>query len=230
MRRKLAVTTGIAAGVTAIALVAAPTLAQAAPWSTTPTPDSTSCPRYDGATRAGAGAGYGMGRGAGNGPGAGPASRMQGSMAGQSTVASGTLTATQKTMVAAMAEEEKLAHDLYVALGAKYPDVVQFSRIARSETMHLTAVRTLLTTYGITDPTAGLAAGTFASPAVQTLYDDLLKGATTSTAALAAGVTVEKLDIEGLTVALSGVTAPDVVQVLTNLLAGSQRHLVAFGG
>lgn len=228
MRRKLAVTTGIAAGVTAIALVAAPTLAQAAPWSTTPTPDSTSCPRYDGTNHTGAG--YGMGRGAGNGPGAGPASRMQGGMAGQSTVASGTLSATQKTMVATMAEEEKLAHDLYVALGAKYPDVVQFPRIARSETMHLTAVRTLLTTYGITDPTAGLAAGTFASPAVQTLYDDLLKGATSSTAALAAGVTVEKLDIEGLTAALSGVTAPDVVQVLTNLLTGTQRHLLAFGG
>ena len=54
-----------------------------------------------------------------------------------------------------MAEEEKLAHDVYVALAARYPDLMQFARIQRSETMHLTAVRTLLTRYGIADPTTG---------------------------------------------------------------------------
>ena len=48
--------------------------------------------------------------------------------------------------------------------------------------------------------------------------------------ALAVGVTIEKLDIADLTSAMSGLTAPDVLQVYTNLRNGSERHLAAFGG
>ena len=45
-----------------------------------------------------------------------------------------------------MAEEEKLAHDLYTAFAARY-DVRVFQRIAAAETRHLTVVRTLLDRY-----------------------------------------------------------------------------------
>jgi hypothetical protein len=41
---------------------------------------------------------------------------------------------------------------------------------------------------------------------------------------------VEKADIADLTSALSGVTAPDVVSVLTHMRTASQHHLAAFGG
>jgi hypothetical protein len=146
------------------------------------------------------------------------------------TVASGTLTDAQKAEIAGMAEEEKLAHDLYVALAAKFPATPQFARISQSETKHLAAVRELMTRYSIPDPTVGQAEGTFSSARLQTLYDDLLAGATTSAEALAAGVTVEKVDIADLKKAGQGVTAPDVTLVYARLTAGSQRHLQAFGG
>ena len=129
-----------------------------------------------------------------------------------------------------MIEEEKLAHDVYVALAAKYPATVQFARIANAEATHLASIQTLLARYGIDDPTTGMAAGEFRTAAFQSLYDDLVARATTTASALAVGVTIEKLDIADLTSAMSGLTAPDVLQVYTNLRNGSERHLAAFGG
>jgi len=157
---------------------------------------------------------------------------MQGGagMVGSATAGSGTLTSSEKTALAGMADEEKLALDLYTVLAARYPNDVQFSRIARAESMHLTAVRTLMTRYAVTDPTAGLPAGSFANAATTSLYTSLLVSATSDATALAAGVAVEKADIAALDAAKAGVTAPDVVAVYTNLLTASQRHLAAFGG
>jgi hypothetical protein len=230
MRRNVAIATGIAAGVTTLALVAAPALAQAGPWSGARSSTDTTCPMLDGTTPSGGG--YGMGRGAGQGPGMGRGNGMQAGagMGSVTTAPSGTLTADQKTLLAGMADEEKLAQDLYAVLATKYPDDVQFSRITRSESMHLAAIRTLLARYGIADPTAGLAAGDFASDATQKLYDDLLASATSDSTALAAGVAVEKDDIAALASAKAGVTAPDVLQVYSHLLTASERHLSAFGG
>src|SRR5581483_2023740 len=106
---------------------------------------------------------------------------------------------------------------LYTAFAAKYNAVV-FNRIAAAETQHLTAVRTLLARYGITDPTAGKPAGQFSDPTVQATYDTLLaQGNTSQTAALQVGVTVEQTDIADLTKALNGLTAPDAQQVYTML-------------
>jgi hypothetical protein len=129
-----------------------------------------------------------------------------------------------------MADEEKLARDLYTVLATRYPNDVQFSRIVRAESMHLAAVRTLMTRYDVTDPTAGLPAGSFANAATTSLYASLLASATSDATALAAGVAVEKDDIAALNTAKAGVTAPDVLQVYTYLLTASHRHLTAFGG
>ena len=233
MRRNVAIATGIAAGVTAIALVATPALAQAGPWSGARSTTDTTCPMLDGTGNlAASGTGYGMGRGAGQGQGMGRGGGMQAGMgmAGATTAPSGTLTVDEKTSLAGMADEEKLAQDLYVVLATKYPNDVQFARITRAESMHLAAIRSLLARYGVTDPTAGLGAGEFASATTQSLYASLLASATNDSTALAAGVAVEKDDIAALTAAKAGVTAPDVLQVYTNLLTASQRHLTAFGG
>jgi hypothetical protein len=138
------------------------------------------------------------------------------------------LTEQQKTTLTAMAQEEKLAHDLYTAFAAKY-DAVVFDRIAASETQHLTAVRTLLDRYGLADPTVGKAAGQFSDPAVQATYDRLLaQGQASEAAALQVGQTVEKTDIDDLRAAQDGLTAADVRQVYEHLLAASQHHLTAF--
>lgn len=185
----------------------------------------------------GNGNGNGNGRGNGQGQGQGQGARQgrgmqQGPDAGTHAMlpASGTLTAQQKVDLAAMAEEEKLAHDVYVALAASTGDQ-RFTRIASSESRHLSAVRTVLQRYGITDPTAGLADGRFADRDTAALYTKLVaQGRASLTAALEVGRTVETMDIADLNRALSGLNAPDVQQVYSSLLAGSRNHLRAFGG
>ena len=141
---------------------------------------------------------------------------------------SGTLTAAQRSTLQANAQEEKLAHDLYTEFAARYDDPV-FDRIAASETRHLEAFRGLLARYDITDPTAGLAAGSFSDPTVTATYDRLLaEGLTGEPAALGVGRTVETTDIADLRAAAQGLTAPDVQQVYQQLLNASQQHLAAF--
>ncbi|MBI1351876.1 MAG: DUF2202 domain-containing protein [Actinomycetales bacterium] len=128
----------------------------------------------------------------------------------------------------AMAAEEKLARDVYTALGKVY-DVNQFARVAVAEQQHLTAVRTVMANNGVTDPTAGDAYGYFDDAAVQKLYNDLVaQGKTSLAAAAQVGITIEKLDIADLEDALAGVNPADVTQVLTALKRGSENHLVAF--
>ena len=216
----------LAAGVTALAIAATPAIAATATGMGNGTGTGTCTMTGQPATgQQNANGSRGMG-GRGQGMGMGNGTRGQGAI----TAPMGTLTDAQRTELAAMAEEEKVAHDLYVALAAKYPAAPQFANIAKAELQHLTAVRTVMTRYGIADPTAGFADGKFKSAAFQTLYNDLLAGATTSAKALAAGIAVEKADIADLKTAMTGLTAPDVQQVYTNLLRGSERHLVAFGG
>jgi hypothetical protein len=167
----------------------------------------------------GAGPAAGMGRGSGMG---------DGTCLYADGVASGTLTAEQKTTLAAMAEKEKLAHDLYQAFAGKYETVV-FDRIAAAETRHLAAVRTLLDRYGLADPTAGKTAGQFASADVQAAYDAYLReGNASLTAALGVGQKVERADIAALEEAQDELEAPDVQAVYRHLLAASQHHLAAF--
>jgi len=187
--------------------------------------DGTGAGRGNGMNRNGQGVGrQGAGlQGRGPGMGAGVGSDL-------TNVASGTLTSAQKTQLAAMAEEEKLAHDLYVAFADKYGTRV-FTRIPNAETRHLEEVRILLQRYAIADPTAGQAVGVFSTASIQQQYNKLLAQGTASVeAAYATARTVETTDITDLKAATAGVTAPDVLQVYKNLLAGSQRHLVAFGG
>jgi hypothetical protein len=207
--------------------VAAPALAGAGPFADLPVTAATPGPGRPGG---GMGSGYGMGNGYGmGGNGMTGAGVRHGTCLDPAiTAAKGTLTEQQKATLVAMAQEEKLAHDLYAAFAGKY-DAVVFDRIAASETRHLAAVRTLLDRYGSADPSAGRSAGQFSDPTVQATYDKLLaQGQAGRSAALRAGVTVEQTDIADHTDALDGLSAPDVVQVYTQLRAASQHHLAAF--
>lgn len=147
---------------------------------------------------------------------------------GLADVPSGTLTDTQEATLIAMAEEEKLARDLYAAF-AEMHSAPTFSRIADAEARHLEVVRLLLDRYGLADPTAELPAGAFATKEVQASYDaQLAKGSASLVAAYGVGRAVETADIAELDSALAGITAPDVQQVYTRLLGASQHHLEAF--
>jgi hypothetical protein len=226
-RRAAVVVAAGALGLGGVA-VAAPALAGVGPLAGPSVAASAPGPGWrDGA---GMGSGYGMGSGIGMGGSGmmGSGARDGGCLGSAITAAKGTLTEQQKATLVAMAQEEKLAHDLYATFAGKY-DAVVFDRIAAAETQHLAAVRTLLTRYGVTDPTVGRPAGQFSDAAVQATYDKLLaQGQAGQAAAAKVGVTVEQTDIADLSAALNGLSAPDVTQVYTRLRAASQHHLAAF--
>jgi hypothetical protein len=173
------------------------------------------------------GRGHGMGPGAG--PGAGQGRHADGDcprLLGEAST--GTLTEAQEQMLAEQAENEKMAHDLYVELADATGDH-RFSRVAASETRHLQAVRTLMDRYGIDDPTDGYAAGEFASEAVANKYAAYLaEGSASPEAALEVGRTHEAEDVEALRKAAQDVDAPDVKRVLEHLADSSEMHLSAF--
>ena len=174
----------------------------------------------------GQGQGHGQGKGQGQGQGNG-----QGEGQGHQDVSSldlGALTSDQEAEMAFMAEEEKMAGDLYEAFFEMY-GVKVFTNIAASEDRHADAVRDLLAAYDLDDPTVGMGAGEFTIPEVQQMYDELLaQGSASVEAALEVGVIVEETDIADLKAAVIGLDAPRAVAVYENLLAGSQNHLAAF--
>ena len=125
-------------------------------------------------------------------------------------------------------QEEKMARDLYLELSDEY-GVRQFANIARSEQMHMDAVRVLLDRYGIDDPTVGDPLGEFDNAEIQALYDELLaKGMSSLAKASKVGIAVEKLDIDDIDDMLADRPATDVSQVLRSLRSGSLHHLSAF--
>lgn len=126
-------------------------------------------------------------------------------------------------------EEERMARDLYAALAATYDGARPFSMVTRSEQQHFDAVGTLLERYDVTDPAAGKAAGTYADPAIQKLYDDwLAEGRASLQAAYQVGVELEKRDIADLEESIAADLPTDVDAVFGRLLQASQRHLAAY--
>ena len=143
-------------------------------------------------------------------------------------VAPTSLSAAERDALQYMREEEKLAHDVYVTLYDLWGLRV-FSNIAASEQQHTSAVATLLSRYGVSDPAAGNAVGEFTDLALQALYDKLIaQGSTSVAAALKVGAAIEEIDILDLQERVAVTTHADIVRVYGNLLAGSENHLRAF--
>ena len=139
-----------------------------------------------------------------------------------------TLTSAESASLQYMREEEKLAHDVYVTLYAKWGLRI-FNNISGAEQRHTDAIVTLLNRYGISDPAAGNPLGVFTNPDLQALYDKLIAQGSISTAeALKVGVLIEQTDIEELKTHIAETTKADILQVYNNLLGGSQNHLRAF--
>lgn len=159
--------------------------------------------------------------------------KMRGSVSGQAAgvpanAALSPLSEDEKADLAYMREEEKLAHDVYLALGTKWNSSILL-QIAESEQRHTESVAFLLEKYGIADPSDGKAVGEFANKDLKALYDKLVaEGSKSLEAALAVGATIEDLDIYDLDEALEGAQNPDVIRVFENLKAGSENHIRAF--
>lgn len=127
-----------------------------------------------------------------------------------------------------MREEEKLAHDVYAALYAKWQTPV-FLNIQKSEATHTASVKTLLDRYGISDPISNTKPGEFTNPEFATLYRQLVdEGSHSLAAALAVGRKIEELDIKDLNERIARTQNPDILRVYGNLKRGSENHLRAF--
>jgi hypothetical protein len=123
--------------------------------------------------------GNGDGSGQGNGPvtvdGDGTTRIGGGELAAQlDALPLATLTPEQEAGLLQMREEEKLAHDVYVALYDLW-QLKPFSNISAAEQTHSDAVKALLDRYGLDDPAADRAAGEFTDPTLQSLYDSLVE-------------------------------------------------------
>lgn len=136
---------------------------------------------------------------------------------------------TESASLQYMREEEKLAHDVYVTLYAKW-GLRMFNNISAAEQRHTDAIVTLLNRYGIDDPAAGSAVGVFTNPDLQALYDKLHRPRRhlRRPRARKVGVLVEQTDIQDLKTHIAETTKTDILQVYNNLLRGSQNHLRAF--
>ena len=128
-----------------------------------------------------------------------------------------------------MREEEKLAHDVYVALFNVWGAQV-FANIAESETEHTEAIRQLILSHGLPDPAATTAPGVFVNTELQALYDQLVAmGQHSLIEALKVGCLIEEKDIQVINDKKALVIdEPDIVQVYDHLLCGSRNHLRAF--
>lgn len=124
-------------------------------------------------------------------------------------------------------EEEKLAHDVYLTLGALWGNQI-FSNIQNSEVSHQDQVAALLPTYGLTDPRSS-EVGVFTNPDLQAFYDQLIaQGSQSVTEAFKAGVAIEERDIADLQAAIDSTQDPAILNVLQTLKRGSENHLRAF--
>jgi len=140
----------------------------------------------------------------------------------------GTLTQAEVDGLLYMREEEKLAHDVYVALGEQW-DMAVFEKIARSEQRHSDAVLSLLQRYDVDDPAAVHEAGGFENAELQALYAQLVaEGSRSPADALQAGGAIEEIDILDLEERMAQTNRADIRRVYENLLRGSRDHLRSF--
>ena len=168
------------------------------------------------------------GRAGGNGrQGNGNPQGGQGELANLPPAQPGELSAAETEALLYMREEEKLAHDVYIALYDQW-GIQSFNNIADSEQAHTEAVKALLDRYGVDDPAAAQA-GVFTNPDLQALYDQLLaRGSQSLVDALKVGAAIEEIDILDLENRLAQSDNADIQQVFNNLLNGSKNHLRAF--
>ena len=125
-------------------------------------------------------------------------------------------------------EEEKLAHDVYVALFNVWGAQV-FANIADSETEHTEAIRQLILSHGLPDPAATTAPGVFVNTELQALYDQLVAmGQPSLIEALKVGCLIEETDIQDIRNKMALTDEASILGTYQNLLCGSYNHLQSF--
>ena len=126
-------------------------------------------------------------------------------------------------------EEERMARDLYTALGRKWPNARPFQNIPRSEQQHMNLVVAQMDRLGIEHDVENTVPGVFRNPEIQALYDGwLARGLTTQREAFVVGKELEERDIADIEAVIARTEDPQLAEMYEKLLQGSRNHLAAF--
>jgi len=153
------------------------------------------------------------------------------------------LTLEQKSTLAYMWDEERLARDLYFALNDLTPSNTLYNIATNAESKHVESVELLVKKYDlnlfndnnytggyVATDLAAVSDGEYINPDLSTLYNELYaEGSQSQQAALEVGCKVEVTDINDLDrdILLAG-DAEDISLVFENLRSGSYSHYWAF--
>ena len=164
-----------------------------------------------------------------------------------------TLDFNERTHLVFMCEEEKLARDVYITLGSKYPNAAVFGNIDDSEEQHKCAVTDMLAKYGIPNPSTNDNVGVFTGEAYGWYFTEKFKqlverGSISELEALYVGAFIEELDMMDINQCpkvivetdngISDVSEcglvytdnSDVRRLYGSLIEGSKNHLRAYVG
>jgi hypothetical protein len=157
----------------------------------------------------------------------------------------------EQTHLEFMCEEEKLARDVYITLGTKYPEAAVFGQIDDSEERHKCAVVDMLEKYGIPNPSTNDNVGVFTGKDYGWYFTEKFnalveRGATSQLEALYVGAFIEELDMldinqcpKVIVEADNGINdesecgkvytdKTDIQRLYGSLLAGSENHLRSY--
>ncbi len=123
---------------------------------------------------------------------------------------------------------EKLARDVHLRLAEEW-GLAPHQSVAANKQRHTEQMANLLPGWGVTDPGAGLAAGTFRDRRRQRRYEDLVeRGLRSEAEALRVGALLEESDILDLDARIAATEDPDLRAVYGSLRAESVGHLRTF--
>ena len=126
-----------------------------------------------------------------------------------------------------LAEEEKLARDVYLHAYEKYGLNIS-NNISKSEQVHMSKVIEILAANGIADPTHP-DQGLFHNKALQELYNQLTAQVDLSLLdALLVGATIEDLDIMDIDKFIAHTTNEELITMYEKLKCGSRNHMRAY--
>jgi hypothetical protein len=131
----------------------------------------------------------------------------------------------EREMLSFLAEEERLARDVYRAFHDKW-GLTLFDEMAKSEQTHLDAVKEVLKRYGIPDPTESRKVGEFTDLMLRESYDELLPAGLRSLKdALDVAREIEQSDLDDLAEALAGTRRDDLKALYSMLRKATEKHL-----
>ncbi|MGD8581643.1 MAG: DUF2202 domain-containing protein [Gammaproteobacteria bacterium] len=162
-----------------------------------------------------------------------------------------TLDFNEKTHLIFMCEEEKLARDTYITLGARYPEAAVFGRIDDSEERHKCAVADMLEKYEIPNPSTNDNVGVFTGEDYGWYFTEKFnalveRGSVSVLEALYVGAFIEELDMLDINQCPQVIVETDngindvsecgkvytdnadILRLYGSLLEGSESHLRAY--